>query len=249
MIRRILAMAAVVMVATGCHARTAQSQPDACRQQAFSSATFTDCVVDPARMRVSIMLDGSDKTPLRSLKRLAAQSGDASIAFAMNAGMFDDTGHPIGLLIINGRTVHPLNTRNGGGNFYMQPNGVFSIDDRGAHIRTTIAFVSAPTHGIRFATQSGPMLLIDGRTHPRIAADGASRNIRNGVGIDHAGHLHFVISDAPVSFGVLARFFRDGLGCADALYLDGYVSSLWDPAAGRIDDRAPLGPLIVVRNS
>ena len=61
-----------------------------------------------------------------------------------------------------------------------------------------------------------------------------------------AGLIVFVISDEPVSFGKFARAFRDSLHCHDALYLDGYVSSLWDAGAGRIDQRFPLGPMIVV---
>ena len=55
----------------------------------------------------------------------------------------------------------------------------------------------------------------------------------------------FVITTDVVSFGKLARFFRDELKVRNALYLDGSVSSLWDPANGRLDDFVELGPLIV----
>jgi prepilin-type processing-associated H-X9-DG protein len=55
-----------------------------------------------------------------------------------------------------------------------------------------------------------------------------------------------VISNDEVSFGKLARFFRDGLKARNALYFDGSVSSLWDPANGRRDAYAPLGPMVVV---
>ena len=96
-----------------------------------------------------------------------------------------------------------------------------------------------------FGTQSGPLLLIDGKLHPEIQDDGPSKAIRNGVGVDASGKAHFVISDAPVSFGQLARFFRDELKVSTALYLDGQVSSLWDPASGR-QDKGRVGPIIVV---
>ena len=66
------------------------------------------------------------------------------------------------------------------------------------------------------------------------------------VGVDTAGRAHFVISEGPVSFGKLARYFRDVLKTPDALYLDGSVSALWDPATGRMDARAPIGPMIVI---
>jgi len=90
------------------------------------------------------------------------------------------------------------------------------------------------------------MLLIDGKLHPRIAAEGTSLKIRNAVGVDKAGAAHFVISDEPVSFGTLARLMRDHAGARDALFLDGTVSALWDPAHRRLDARYPLGPLILV---
>ena len=100
-----------------------------------------------------------------------------------------------------------------------------------------------------FATQSGPMLVINGKFHPQISANGESVNVRNAVGVDTQGRAHFVISEVPVSFGRLARFMRNELGCANALYLDGTVSSLWYPAGDRQDNDYPLGPLIVVTNA
>jgi uncharacterized protein YigE (DUF2233 family) len=90
------------------------------------------------------------------------------------------------------------------------------------------------------------MLVIDGKLHPEIAEDGNSTRVRNGVGLDRQGRAHFVISSEPLSFGRLARYFRDELKTPNALYLDGSVSSLWDPAGGRMDQGYPLGPLVVV---
>jgi uncharacterized protein YigE (DUF2233 family) len=98
---------------------------------------------------------------------------------------------------------------------------------------------------VRWATQSGPLLLIAGRLHPRFSADGPSLHIRNGVGVANPRTAWFAISDEPVSFGRFARFFRS-LGCRDALFFDGGVSSLWDPAAGRRDSRAEIGPIVAV---
>jgi uncharacterized protein YigE (DUF2233 family) len=89
------------------------------------------------------------------------------------------------------------------------------------------------------------MLVIGGKLHPKFDPDGPSRYIRNGVGVTKDGKPLFVISDDPVSFGKFARFFRDGLRTPNALYFDGAVSSLWDPAAGRQDAHKPLGPIIV----
>ena len=73
-----------------------------------------------------------------------------------------------------------------------------------------------------------------------------SRAIRNGVGIDATGKAHFVMAQGPVSFGQLARFFRDELKTPYALYLDGGpASNLWDPATGRMD-AGRVGPILVV---
>ena len=97
-----------------------------------------------------------------------------------------------------------------------------------------------------WATQSGPMLVIDGELHPRFAEDGASRLMRNGVGARDGRTAYFVISGGFVSFGRFARFFRDELGCTDALFLDGSVSCLWAPSLGRNDQDHALGPMVVV---
>jgi uncharacterized protein YigE (DUF2233 family) len=127
----------------------------------------------------------------------------------------------------------------------LLPNGVFSVEADGWHVRTSDSYAAAPRLP-SMATQSGPMLVIEGQLHPKIAPDGSSLYIRNAVGIDRAGKAHFVISDRQVSFGKLARMLKDKLDCPDALFLDGAVSALWDPASGRIDNTLPLGPLLVV---
>ena len=41
-------------------------------------------------------------------------------------------------------------------------------------------------------------------------------------------------------------FFRDSLGCRNALYFDGAVSSLWEPGAKRLDQRAEIGPMVMI---
>ena len=88
----------------------------------------------------------------------------------------------------------------------------------------------------RYATQSGPMLIIDGKVHPKIRPDGTSQKIRNGVGACKGGAVTFAIADDPVTFDTFARLFRDGLGCQNALFLDGSVSSLYAPELNRDDE-------------
>ena len=216
-----------------------------CSQQLFEGSRFTVC--DPGDGRIELIAAAAGEPAVRRFddlqRSLGTRAGDA--AFAMNAGMFDDDGRPIGLAIVEGKQVHAINRREGGGNFHLLPNGVFQVREDGtAEIVPTTEWKPSPD--IRFATQSGPMLLIDGKLHPRFQEDGTSRYIRNGVGIAADGRARFVISEDPVSFGKFARFFRDRLGSRNALFLDGAVSALWDPATYRRDLKVPLGPMILV---
>lgn len=216
-----------------------------CRSLMFEGDRFTICS-DPA-MRVDLYAADGKGRPLRSFAALEQVLGPKAekVGFAMNGGMFDEDGRPIGLAIADGKILKPINRRkDGGGNFHMQPNGVFLVrDNKRAEVVATEDFVAADN--IRLATQSGPMLVQNGKVNPRFDADGRSRYVRNGVGVDFAGVPVFAISDAPVSFGRFARLFAGPLGCRNALYLDGSVSSLWDPANGRMDSIVPIGPMLV----
>lgn len=213
-----------------------------CRVIEFEEASFTDCVADPAKDTVRLVIDPE----LRTLGALANRLGDkARVRFAMNGGMYDDNGMAIGLAVIDGHQVHAINRKRGGGNFHLLPNGVLSVEADGWHVRTTDAYVAANVSP-QMATQSGPMLVIEGKLHPKFSPNGDSRYVRNAVGIDRTGKAHFVISEQPVSFGLIARLFRDKLDCPNALFLDGSVSALWDAAGERIDSTVELGPLLVV---
>ncbi|MEL7218911.1 MAG: phosphodiester glycosidase family protein, partial [Pseudomonadota bacterium] len=140
-----------------------------------------------------------------------------------------------------------LNRETGDGNFFMKPNGVFFGTGGTWRVLSADQFYSTVRDRPRFGTQSGPMLVIDGKMHPDIQDNGPSRAVRNGVGVSDDGKAHFVISNATLSFGQLARFYRDELKVKNALFLDGNVSSLWDPASDRLD-RGIIGPILVVEN-
>lgn len=246
-----MASAALLALASaGCGAgdkpATARSS---CEPVIFEDTPLTHCVADPARHRVFMALDGDDGLPARSLQVLAETMPEPDkVAFAMNGGMYDNEGEPIGYYVEDGKRRHLLNRNEGGGNFHLMPNGVFYGTGTEWRVRPTEDFARNVNRRPDFATQSGPMLVIDGKLHPAFDEDGDSKKTRNGVGVDRAGRAHFVISEAPVSFGKLARYFRDRLETPNALFLDGSVSQLWDPARERIDGGPELGPLIVVEN-
>ncbi len=222
----------------------------ACRRVTFEGATLEHCVADPAKHRITTALGPKDGAPYRSLAQLAAgrSANAAPVAFAMNAGMFDEEGKPIGYYVEGGERTKELNRNDGSGNFHLKPNGVFFGTGGKWQVRTSEDFYANVGDRPEFGTQSGPMLVIAGKIHPEITENGPSRTTRNGVGVDAQGRAHFVISAGPVSFGLLARYFRDQAKTPNALYLDGSVSSLWDPARKRMDGGAPIGPLIVVES-
>lgn len=223
----------------------------ACRADRFEGAELTVCTAIPGQHKITTALGPDGGAPYRHLAILAASRPFSAppVAFAMNGGMYDDDGQPIGYYVEHGKRLHTLNRNDGPGNFHMLPNGVFYGTGDSWAVTTTDIFADSVKDRPDFATQSGPMLVIDGKLHPEIASDGISTNVRNGVGVGKDGRAYFVISDGPLSFGKFARYFRDALKVPNALYLDGKVSSLWDPAEGRLDNMAPLGPLIVVEQS
>ena len=219
----------------------------ACERRSFEGSAFTLCRYDPAADEMRFVVEGETGAPLRSLAALERSLGRdaARVRFAMNAGMYDEGGQPIGLYVDGGKERVKLNRRDGPGNFHLLPNGVFWIDGTGhARVAATDAYAEGAADPA-WATQSGPMLVVEGKLHPGFEEDGESKLFRNGVGTDGSGKAWFVISEEGVSFGRFARLFRDELACSNALYLDGTVSSLWDPGAARQDAYGRLGPMLV----
>ncbi|HMB12843.1 MAG TPA: phosphodiester glycosidase family protein, partial [Roseovarius sp.] len=203
------------------------------------------CAVDAGADLRLFLNDPETGTLLGSFAGVDAHLGKAGerLAFAMNAGMYHGDRRPVGLYIEGGQEMAPLVTREGPGNFGLLPNGVFCLRDGRAEVIETLRYAQ-DRPDCRYASQSGPMLVIDGALHPRFLVDSDSRYIRNGVGTSADGRVWFVISDAPVNFHRFGRVFRDHLGAEQALYFDGKVSRLYAPGLGRNDLGFPLGPMV-----
>ncbi|MBS0461086.1 MAG: phosphodiester glycosidase family protein [Proteobacteria bacterium] len=204
--------------------------------------------VDPGREKLRLFLDDAAGAPFKRFDAVATwlDAHGQRLVFAMNAGMYEPDRSPVGLFVADGKQRAPLNTKDGVGNFYLKPNGVFFLRADGtAGVLETARYAAAGIQPL-LATQSGPLLVDDGIIHPAFNPHSTSRLIRNGVGVDGKGAVIFAISDGPVSLYEFAAFFRDTLHCANALYLDGTVSSLYAPALRRDDARAELGPIIGV---
>lgn len=113
------------------------------------------------------------------------------------------------------------------GNFYLQPNGIFYLtDEQKAVVVQSSSFTLDSS--IEYATQSGPMLLVNGAIHSAFNEGSPNKHIRNGVGILPNGHVLFAISSSPVNLFDFATFFMNS-GCENALYLDGFVSRAFIP--------------------
>ncbi len=216
-----------------------------CSPLTYGGNAYSVCRVDLREIRLETFnLDGKG-APLGSFTALAESlsAEGKELGFAMNAGMFDEALKPIGLYVENGAQAKKLNRRDGYGNFHVKPNGVFYITGDRAGVAATDAYVKL-NEKPDFATQSGPMLVIDGKIHPKFSQTGMSYKMRNGVGVLDAHTAIFVISENAVNFYDFALLFRDGLKCANALFFDGTVSSLYSPELGRNDGFAALGPMV-----
>jgi uncharacterized protein YigE (DUF2233 family) len=224
-------------------ARPADTSP--CSSIMEADHPYTICVFDVRKTELRLFLADRDGKPYGSFAAVAdaLKSRGASLLFAMNAGMFGTDYRPVGLYVEDGHQLRPANTHTGSGNFHMKPNGIFYFNGASAGIMETSRYLRAHLHP-DYATQSGPMLVIDGALHPKIEASGTSEKIRNGVGVRDGHIVVFAISDEPVNFYSFATLFRDRLQCLNALFLDGSVSSLYAPDAGRDDALLPLGPIV-----
>ena len=137
-------------IGSGVAEQTATPEPEApartsaCRDVTFEGAKFTHCTADPAKHRITTDLGPDDGSPYRSLPNLAGgrPAKAALVAFAMNGGMYDGEGKPIGYYVEGGERLKELSRNDGPGNFHMKPNGVFyGTGDKWA-VRTSDDFYS-----------------------------------------------------------------------------------------------------------
>lgn len=236
-------LAAIALLAA---ATPVAAQPTNCRFMDHDDASYLVCEVNLLEAELRLFWQRPDGTSYETFGAVedALAAEGARLGVATNAGMFDDDHDPIGLYIEGGETLVSANTNDGPGNFHLKPNGVFYWAGDSAGIMETGRFL-AEHPAADYATQSGPMLLIDGAVHPRFLADSDSFKVRSGVGIIDAQHVVFAISRDAVTFYDFALMFRDALGVRDALFLDGSISSLRAPDLDR-PGGGRFGPILGV---
>ena len=224
-------MAPLALAALAGCARQAQAVDS--EEHAFEGQTFRIVSIDLKREPLTLhWRDPANGQPFADIDSLR-QWGEAQgkrLLFAANAGIYDHKFAPLGLYVENGKALVPLNLAHGNpasGNFSLLPNGVFAIyPDGRAAVRTSADF-KADGRTAQWATQSGPMLVIDGHLNNAFVGDSDSLKWRSGVCAKTPTTAVFAVSEAPVNFHTFARLFRDELGCRDALYLDGTISQFY----------------------
>ena len=218
-----------------------------CRIVAHKGGDYVVCSFDPAHHHVALHLRDGDGEPFGSITTL--RRATPNTLFAMNAGMYHPDLSPVGLYVEDGKEETPLVTNDGWGNFHLLPNGVFAVvETEGVQrfiVEESLAFQRERPTDIAHATQSGPMLVIDGALHPRFLPRSDSLKIRNGVGVTPDGHVHFAISRGAVRFHDFGTLYRDVIGAPNALFLDGTVSSFESGSFRRGTFRA-IGPIVSV---
>ncbi|MFU1478289.1 phosphodiester glycosidase family protein [Roseovarius sp. C7] len=224
------------------------AQASECRALSHDGADFTICEIDAGQEVIRLFHSTADGEALGSFPRVDQMLRDRGerLGVAMNAGMYHNDLAPVGLYVEDGQQAMRLITSDGPGNFGLLPNGVFCIREGRADVIESLAFEAAAP-ACRYATQSGPMLVIDGALHPRFLPDSDSVHIRNGVGTSADGQrVVLAISEDRVNFHTFGTLFRDALKLPNALYFDGKVSRLYAPGAGRHDRGFPMGPIVGV---
>lgn len=196
--------------------------------------------------------------PFATFDRVQAhyEAGGRRVKFLINAGIYEPGGVPSGLHHERGRRLRPLNLKDGAGNFYLKPNGVFGRDGgapSGVFITESGAF-AARENGkagggaspLEFAIQGGPLLLRGGARHPAFREGSPNKLLRNGVGIDADGKVVFAITARGelVNLWDFAGLFLK-LGCRDALFLDGDISQMAVNPVGRVASNR-FGAMFVV---
>ncbi|WP_233356148.1 phosphodiester glycosidase family protein [Henriciella aquimarina] len=231
-----------------CNVAGGPTAGDHCRPVTHKSNPYTVCTFNAARDDIRLFYTAEDGEPYLQFDTLAEAMADEgkTLVFAMNGGMYHDDRRPVGYLRHETGEQASVNTNEGPGNFHMKPNGVFWLDEDHAGVTESQAYLDEGLDPA-FATQSGPMLVIDGEIHPAINPSGTSRKRRNGVGVSRNGEtVAFAISDVPVTFHDFASLYRDKLNMPNALFLDGQVSRLYAPAMGRDEPGLDMGPIVGV---
>jgi len=213
----VLLVALIVLWDAGRKPRYAQIAP---------GVEFSRYVVSPFRYRVfarahvlrvdisvaslGLVSPGNGRFPVREMVRKAGALG------GVNGQFFDENDTVLGLQVSGGKQLSAYRKTDG---------GVFIIDASGAALVHSLKF--NPGRKVDFAVQCRPRLVVDGKPM-KLKAQSARRTA---IGVDEKGRVILAVtSGQPFRADNFARLLASlpsegGLGCRDALNLDGGGSS------------------------
>ena len=167
---------------------------------------------DPHKVHISV---GYQPEQPLSLANWAKQTKATAI---INGGYFLDDNEAAALVISNGQTY---------GQSYTDGGGMLSVNSQGAvALNYLLDHPYDPTQSLMQATQSRPMLIIDGKRAN--FEENAASSRRTVVAMDKQGRLLFIVSPSNAfTIGELADLLmsHSELGIENALNLDGGTST------------------------
>ncbi len=208
-------------------------------------------VYTAAPKKVELFWKDADGKPYKLFSKVqaAVQKQGRRLVFIMNAGIFEPGKIPSGLHVEKGKVLHPLNLKDGKGNFFLKPNGVFLVDRDGKALVLESREYARLKPVTWLAVQSGPLLMRNGKVHPKFGRNSPNRRHRNGVGVTQDGKVVFVSTEGGqkkyITLYEFAQFFHK-LGCRDALFLDGDFSTILMNPEGKIRDRNEFAAMFAV---
>lgn len=236
-----------VSLLTSCTAirQTLQNQP--CILNAIQP--YDTIHVDPLLHNLTLhWKDPATNEPFETIQNLVEwleKTGHSVIAVT-NAGIFEPGLVPTGLYIENGDELHPLNLREGYGNFYLKPNGIFFVQNGLFGIMESTHFDREQIKADQ-ALQSGPLLLQNSQLHTAFTRGSKNCRLRSGIGVASDGRVIIAISNGAVNFFDFGIWFRDAARVTDALYLDGAISVLHTEAQPSVTQEKFAGFIAVTR--
>jgi uncharacterized protein YigE (DUF2233 family) len=211
------------------------------RKDKTNGNRFVNYTVDAKKQDVRFYWRDDKNEHFRSIQNLKlwVEKNKRKLVFAMNGGMYKPDNSPQGLYIEDNKVLYPFDSSGDDGNFYLKPNGVFYIttEDIPAICKTENFYDNGK---IKYATQSGPMLVIDGQIHSAFKKESTNVNIRNG-----GNNVVFAMSKNEINFYDFANYFKI-IGCKNVLYLDGLVSRTYLPEAHWVQSDGNFGVIIGV---
>ena len=242
--RRFFKILALILTASLATMALAQEH-NAARRINFNGVSYDLYTVNPQLQTLRFYWKDITGNPIANFTKLEhiLREQHKQLRFATNGGIFEPQLIPTGLYIESASILVPINNSKGKGNFYLKPNGVFFIKDSRFAILESHQYLKASPKP-QYALQSGPLLINNGKIHPKFGKSSSSLYIRNGVGIHRDGSAVFAISNEPVNLYDFARLFLEFLECDMALYLDGAISKMYLPALNRTDSGGHFTVLI-----